>query len=230
MSSDKGNALLKIYETMRLFPDPVSIDKKVTKLKASHHDWQPKDLAKKTVNAMTWKMTGLGVAASLPGMIPVFGTAAQIAVDVGVALPETYLLLKSFAHMQWTVAGIYGHDLYDYQRKVETMIIWGLTVCVLQPTKKAAAAIGSKIAVKQFSKRVSGKIFAKINAKIGTTVLTKFGVKRGGVAIGRLIPFGVGAVIGGGINLASTKLFGNRCLKFYGEILPGGEDLYLVKG
>ena len=38
----------------------------------------------------------------------------------------------------------------------------------------------------------------KLNLKLGATVFTKYGTKRGGVALGRMLPFGVGAAIGGG--------------------------------
>jgi hypothetical protein len=67
----------------------------------------------------------------------------------------------------------------------------------------------------------------KINTKLGTTVLTKYGTKRGGVALGRMLPFGVGATVGGGVNLIMTRSFGSVILRYYGQIQPGGEMLFV---
>ena len=67
----------------------------------------------------------------------------------------------------------------------------------------------------------------KINTKLGTTVLTKYGTKRGGVALGRMLPFGVGATIGGSVNFITTWSFGHWILRYYGQIQPGGEMLFV---
>ena len=59
-------------------------------------------------------------------------------------------------------------------------------------------------------------------------MVTKWGTKRGGVALGRMIPFGVGAAIGGGVNYLGTKSFGAGILKYYGEIKPSDGDLVII--
>ena len=63
-------------------------------------------------------------------------------------------------------------------------------------------------------KRFPGKILQAINKKVGTTVLTKYGTKRGGIAIGKLIPFGVGVVVGGGFNYIMMKRFKTSSIKY----------------
>jgi len=59
---------------------------------------------------------------------------------------------------------------------------------------------------------------------VGTTIVTKYGTKRGGIALGRVIPFGVGVVVGGGFNLATMKGFKRASLKYYGS-----DDVGLVE-
>jgi hypothetical protein len=44
-----------------------------------------------------------------------------------------------------------------------------------------------------------------MNQKVGVTIVTKYGAKRGGLAVGRRIRFGIGALVGGGSNLATMK-------------------------
>ncbi|MFD2270883.1 hypothetical protein ACFS07_06490 [Undibacterium arcticum] len=50
---------------------------------------------------------------------------------------------------------------------------------------------------------------------MGTTIVTKYGAKRGGIAVGRLVPFGVGAVVGGGFNWATMKGFKTAAANYY---------------
>lgn len=54
---------------------------------------------------------------------------------------------------------------------------------------------------------------AKINQKVGFRFLTKFG-ETGVIDLGKLVP-GVGAIIGGGLNMAETKVIGDRAYKFF---------------
>jgi hypothetical protein len=58
-------------------------------------------------------------------------------------------------------------------------------------------------------------VFKRINRKVATTIVAKYGTKRGGIAVGRLIPFGVGALVGGGFNLATMKAFKKSAINYY---------------
>ena len=71
------------------------------------------------------------------------------------------------------------------------------------------------MAVAQFNKRISGKTLVKVNQRVGTTVVTKYGTKRGGIALGKLVPFGVGAVIAGGFNYFTFNGFMKSAIDYY---------------
>lgn len=64
-------------------------------------------------------------------------------------------------------------------------------------------------------KKIPGKVLTKINQKVGFRFITKFGTK-GIVNMGKLIP-GVGAVIGGSLDLVETKAIGARAYKWFFE-------------
>jgi hypothetical protein len=179
------------------------------------------------VRATTVRCTGIGIAAGLPATVPGIGTAAQAGVTASIAAGEFAVLLRNVASMQSTVAGIYGHDLKAPERLDEMLIVVGLQSGAVLPAREAGKRVGTKIAVKQFNRHVSGAMLKKLNLKLGGTVLTKYGTKRGGVALGRMLPFGVGAAIGGGVNFVMTESFGRVILRYYGEIEPGGEDLFV---
>jgi hypothetical protein len=95
---------------------------------------------------------------------------------------------------------------------------------VLRTAEPATKRVAAKVAVAQFNK-VPGKIFQKINQKVGTTILTKYGTKRGGIAVGKMVPFGAGAFVGGTFNLAIMKAFKNKAIKHFSS--PEGSELYM---
>lgn len=225
----KQNGLIAVFDFLRVFPPPQGVAESVNRLRTKYPDVSASELARRIVDKATWVLTGAGVVASLPGAIPGLGTAVEIGVTAASITGETWLILRNLTAMQLMVAGVYGHDPAHPERKDETIIVWGLETGAVVPAKEAVKRVGTKIAIKQFDQRVSGKILQRINQKLGTTVLTKWGTKRGGIALGRLIPFGVGTVVGGGINYVSTRSFGVACRKFYGEILPGNEEVVILE-
>lgn len=196
-------------------------------LKAAHPAETAATLAHREVKATVVRCTGVGVVAGLPGAIPGLGTIAQAGAVLGIAGGEAALLLRSVARLQLLVAGLYGHDVYAPERMDELLIVAGLQSGAVLPAREAGKRVGTKIAASQFNRHVSGATLRKINTKLGTTVLTKYGTKRGGVALGRMLPFGVGATIGGGVNLITTRSFGRWILRYYGQIQPGGEMLFV---
>ena len=81
-----------------------------------------------------------------------------------------------------------------------------------------AKQVGVKFGVKAATnlvKKIPGKVLTKINQKVGFRFLTKFGSK-GLVNIGKMVP-GVGAVIGGTLDYAETKVIAKRDYKWFFE-------------
>ena len=64
-------------------------------------------------------------------------------------------------------------------------------------------------------KKIPGKVLTKINQKVGFRFITKFGTK-GIVNLGKLLP-GVGAIVGGGLDLVETKIIAERAYKWFFE-------------
>ena len=87
-------------------------------------------------------------------------------------------------------------------------------VAVNNVIKQAGIKFGVKFA-NGLIKKIPGKVLTKINQKVGFSFVTKFGTK-GIVNLGKLIP-GVGAVIGGGLDLVETKIIAKRSYKWFFE-------------
>lgn len=78
--------------------------------------------------------------------------------------------------------------------------------------KQAGIKVGIKLA-NGVIKKIPGKVLTKINQKVGFRFITKFGTT-GVVNLGKMIP-GVGAIVGGGLDLAETKIIANRAYKWF---------------
>jgi len=55
----------------------------------------------------------------------------------------------------------------------------------------------------------------RINATLATQVLRKWGTRRGASIVGKLLPFGVGAVVGGGANWVMIRGFAKQADRFF---------------
>lgn len=229
MADGESGSLIRAFETAKVFPSPSEIEKRVGVLKAEAPELDSRELARRTVRKATARLTGVGVVAALPGAVPGFGTAVQVAVTGTTISGEAWAILRNLTAMQLTVAALYGHDIRDEARRDELVIVWGLETGAIIPAREAGKRVGAKIAVSQFNRRVSGAVLSRINRKLGTTVLTKWGTKRGGVALGRLIPFGVGTTIGGAVNYATARSFGVALMRYYDDLGPGDEEVMVVE-
>ena len=106
-----------------------------------------------------------------------------------------------------------GFDLDSDQ--TQTLVYACLAgVAVNNVIKQAGIKFGVKFA-NGLIKKIPGKVLTKINQKVGFCFITKFGTK-GVVNLGKLIP-GVGAVIGGGLDLVETKIIAKRSYKWFFE-------------
>ena len=106
-----------------------------------------------------------------------------------------------------------GFDLDSDQ--TQTLVYACLAgVAVNNVIKQAGIKFGVKFA-NGLIKKIPGKVLTKINQKVGFRFVTKFGTK-GIINLGKLIP-GVGAVIGGGLDLVETKIIAKRSYKWFFE-------------
>ena len=80
--------------------------------------------------------------------------------------------------------------------------------------KQAGVKFGMKFAQGMVNK-IPGKALFKINQKVGFRFITKAGTKWI-VNLGKAIP-AIGAVIGGGLDFAETKIIANRAYKWFVE-------------
>lgn len=142
-------------------------------------------------------VTGFGGIITMPVTLPA---------NVGSVLYVQMRMIACVAYMN-------GYELNSDQ--TQTFVYACLAgVAVNELIKQAGIKFGIKFA-NGLIKKIPGKVLTKINQKVGFRFITKFGTK-GIVNLGKMLP-GVGAVIGGGLDLVETKVIANRAYKWFFE-------------
>jgi len=198
----------------KLAPDPKKVEDWVKEVKKENPNLNNDQIAEYLSDYIVWQYTGQGVALGLPGAIPGLGTVAQIAIESGALSADIALMVRNQTYIVFALGYCYGIKGRETLIQ-DALLCMGLWTKALVLTKRGAVMIGTKILDSAFKKKFSADILKAINKKVGTTILTKYGTKRGGIAVGKLIPFGVGAVVGGGFNYITMKSFKNETTKYF---------------
>ncbi|WP_305786279.1 hypothetical protein [Symbioplanes lichenis] len=149
------------------------------------------------VSALTGTGAAVGGSAAAPGV----GTGVALALSAGEFLSS----LELSALFALSVAEIHGVPIDELERR--RTIVMGIML-----GGSGSATIG-KVAERtgqhwgrQIVAKVPGETLRQINKVLGRHFITKFGTKQGIIVLGRVAPFGIGAVIGGGANAALAAL------------------------
>jgi hypothetical protein len=102
---------------------------------------------------------------------------------------------------------------------VEERRAWILSILVFgngasEGFTKLAGEVGKGLGTKATT-RIPISVLRGINSSTGRTIVTKYGTKRGVVALGTALPFGIGAAVGGGANYAIVRLLARHANKFF---------------
>jgi hypothetical protein len=198
----------------KLAPDPEKVAAWIHEIRHENPELHNDDLADFVGDKIVWTYTSQGAALALPGAIPGLGTIVQISAEISTASADVALMIRNQTYLVFALGAIYGNHSREMLIQ-DTLICIGLWTNALSLTKSGALRVGTKIAEANFKKHFPAKILQAVNRKVSTTVLTKYGTKRGGVAIGKLIPFGVGVLVGGGFSYITMKNFKRRTIDFF---------------
>ena len=201
-----------------LSTSPEALEAEVSAFAAARPGMDKTALSKAWAKRVVKLFTSEGVVTALPGAIPGGGTAAQAGIEAAAIATDLGYMLRCMGRLVGGVAAFHGHDVRDAYTR-DLVYVLGLWSGVLVPVKRAAIGIATKVAVAAFKRHVTAAMLKKINQKVGVTILTKYGTKRGGLALGRMIPFGVGAAVGGTANYLAMSQFRAAALRYYGEQL-----------
>ena len=169
-----------------------------------------------TVGAVTG-----GIAA-----VPAAGTGTALATGVA----EISWFTARSADLILAIAAVHGHT----EPSVEERRLWLLSVLAFGDkaatmVTRLAGEMGKGLG-KKATAGISKETLQSINRAIGRTILTKYGTKRGVIALGTALPFGIGAAIGGGANYALTRGIARHADSFFRALPQALIDVDLSEG
>lgn len=157
--------------------------------------------AKKFINYQIAKCTTSGFLTGLGGLITL-----PVAIPANIS-SVMYVQMRMVA----CLAYMGGYDTRSDQ--VQTLVYACLAgISVDQILKSVSIQFGTKFTTAMV-KKIPGTVLTKVNQKVGFRFITKFGSK-GLINLGKAIPV-VGGIIGGGFDLAETKVIANRAYKMF---------------
>lgn len=156
-----------------------------------------RNLERMYVSALTGTGAAVGGVAAAPGV----GTGVALALSAG----ETLSSLELSALFALSLAEIHGVPIDEVERR--RTIVMGImlggsgSATITKVAERTGQHWGRQIVAK-----VPVETLRQINKILGKNFITKFGTKQGIIVLGRVAPFGIGAVIGGGANAALATL------------------------
>ncbi|MFI5693492.1 hypothetical protein ACIA58_16715 [Kribbella sp. NPDC051586] len=156
-----------------------------------------RSLERMYVSALTGTGAAVGGVAAAPGV----GTGVALALSAG----ESFSTLELSALFALSIAEVHGVPIDEIERR--RTIVMGILL-----GGSGSATIG-KVAERtgqHWGRQVVAKVpvetLRQINKVLGKNFVTKYGTKQGIIVLGRVAPFGIGLVIGGGANAALAAL------------------------
>ncbi|WP_410788645.1 hypothetical protein [Kribbella sp. C-35] len=177
------------------------VQKSVARARQRNPDATPeqviRSLERMYVSALTWTGAAVGGVAAAPGV----GTGVALALSAGEGLSS----LELSALFALSIAEVHGVPIDELERR--RTIVMGIML-----GGSGSATIG-KVAERtgqHWGRQVVAKVpvetLRQINKVLGKHFVTKYGTKQGIIVLGRVAPFGIGVVIGGGANAALAAL------------------------
>lgn len=156
-----------------------------------------RNLERMYVSALTGTGAAVGGTAAAPGV----GTGVALALSAGEALSS----LELSALFALSLAEVHGVPIDEIERR--RTIVMGImlggsgSATITKVAERTGQHWGRQVVAK-----VPVETLRQINKILGKNFITKYGTKQGIIVLGRVAPFGIGAVIGGGANAAMATL------------------------
>lgn len=151
-----------------------------------------------------------GATAAVPG--------AGLAVAAGASVADITIFTTRAADLILTIGALHGLE----QASIEERRHWVLVVLAYgasasQFSNKVAQELGKGLG-KKAATAVPAATLQAMNRAAGRTLVTKYGTKRGFLALGRAFPFGIGGVIGGGGNVIWVRVIARNADNFFKSV------------
>lgn len=172
-----------------------AVDAYLARARRNRPDVAPAEIITSLERQYLAAVTSMGVASGAAAALPGAGTAAALALN----LAEVATFLEASAVFALAVAEVHGVRIDELERRrtLVTAVLLGNSGATF--VQKAAGRTGPYWG-RALVNGIPMSTIQKVNQVLGPRFVTKFGTKQGLLVLGRELPVGIGAAIGGGGN------------------------------
>ncbi len=156
-------------------------------------------------------VTGAGAAVGGVAAVPAVGTVVAVALSGG----ETVVFLQATAFLALAVAEVHGIGVEEVERRralVLAVVVGDHGAMLVEKIAGQTSEHWGKL----LPESIPMSSITAINKTLGGWFVSKYGSKRGFVAMGRVAPLGIGVVIGAGGNRACGRVVVNTSRRVFG--------------
>lgn len=166
----------------------------------SRPDASPAEVLRGLENLYLTTVTATGGSVGAVAALPSVGTAMALAVSGG----EVLGFLEATAVYTLAVAEIHGVPVHDIERRRTVLMAVLLGDSATKLVEKAAGRTAPYWG-EAVVRAIPMSSILRINRVLGRNFVTKWGTRQGVIVLGRVVPFGIGALIGGSANAIIGK-------------------------
>ncbi|GAB1513472.1 hypothetical protein [Actinophytocola sp. KF-1] len=199
-SSGRGQPILDLLDKAIDLQTPL-VRKNIARARQRNPDATPAEVVRTLERMYVSALAGTGAAVGGAAAAPAIGTGVAVALSAG----EVFSSLELSTLFVLSVAEVHGVRLDEIERR--RTLVMGIML-----GQSGSATIG-KIAERtgqhwgrQLVSKVPMATLRQINKVLGKNFVTRYGTRQGIIVLGRVVPFGIGAVIGGGANATVAAL------------------------
>lgn len=175
-------------------------------------------------NAFRQELGVAGAAAGGASAVPGVGLATTSATF---ALELAWSTVR-LTDLVLTIAAIHGHR----DATIEERRLWVLSILTYgdgatSMVTKLAGELGGGLAGPS-GRSVPAETVRQLNKAIGLAIVTRYGTRRGALAVGRAIPFGIGAALGYGLSSYMVKATARHADSFFAALPIRVESIHVA--
>ena len=186
----------------------------VQRLRRAHPEALPADIVAKLEKHYLAAVMASGAAVGSAAAFPGIGTVTALSAVAG----ETVVFLDATALFALAIADVHGIPAADYERRRALV----LTVLVGEDSKRAIKDLvgpGRTRSGEWLSESAAAlplPVVAQLNNRLVRYFVKRYALRRGVLMFGKLLPMGIGAVLGGGGNRLIGKQIINNARATFG--------------
>jgi hypothetical protein len=199
-AAPRGQRVLDLLNKAIEIQSPL-VRKNIARARQRNAEATPEQVIRTLERMYVSALTGTGAAVGGTAAAPGVGTGVALALSAG----EVFSSLELSTLFALSIAEVHGIPIDEIERR--RTIVMGVLLggSGSRTIGKVAERTGQHWG-RQVVAKVPTETLRQINRILGRNFVTKYGTKQGIIVLGRVAPFGIGAVIGGGANAAMAAL------------------------